>query len=293
MLDKGSNLRDFIHECCWNPNGDRIQGLKLRCFGKFNFTYHGKLQHRSGSSTAAIYIAAMAAIDKGEKESLFYCGSFTAAAIYKGARVDEGGGCQTRRPRLLRHPLLLRLLRRRSRLETLFLPPLPQRLVYFSASEVGVECRSLSPFIRSHLNVLKKLCSFADVHDGFPRLQIQISDYSDNSTNQITLHDNETNERQLGIAKSGSYLSVSEPSLPLATRRFLTVPSSAEHWNKQRRCSYIFDDISSSGRSSSSGCLDLEDESSFFNEQIVIGDIPRFRGDRIHRVSFEIYFFER
>ena len=109
MLDKGSNLRDFIHECCWNPNGDRIQGLKLRCFGKFNFTYHGKLQHRSGSSTAAIYIAAMAAIDKGEKESLFYCGSFTAAAIYKGARVDEGGGCQTRRPRLLRHPLLLRL----------------------------------------------------------------------------------------------------------------------------------------------------------------------------------------
>ena len=134
----------------------------------------------------------------------------------------------------------------------------------------------------------KKLFSFAGVDGDFPRLEIQISDFSDNSTNQIT--PNETNERQLGIAKSGSYLSVSEPSLPLATRRFLTVPSSAEHWNKQRRCSYIFDDISSSGRSSSSGCLELEDESSFFNEHIIIGDIPRFRGERIHRVSFEIYF---
>ncbi len=57
------------------------------------------------------------------------------------------------------------------------------------------------------------------------------------------------------------------------------------HWgNKPRRCSYIFDDISSSGRSSSSGCL--EDESSFFTEQITLNEIPPFRGreDQLNRV---------
>ena len=43
---------------------DLIKGLKLRRFGKLNFTCHGKLWGPSGSSTAAIYIAAMAAVDK-------------------------------------------------------------------------------------------------------------------------------------------------------------------------------------------------------------------------------------
>ena len=68
--------------------GDRKKGLKLRHFGKLNFTYHGKVWRCSSSSTAAIYIAAMAAVeepqaavDKGEKESLVYCGLSTAAVI--------------------------------------------------------------------------------------------------------------------------------------------------------------------------------------------------------------------
>ena len=51
----------------WTTFRDRIKKLKLRRFGKLNFTYHGKLRHRSSSSTAAIYIDAMAAVDEGEK----------------------------------------------------------------------------------------------------------------------------------------------------------------------------------------------------------------------------------
>ena len=66
--------------------GDRIKGLKLRHFGKLNFTYHGKLQCHSRR----------AAVDKGKK-SLVYCGSCTAAiaALYDlGAYL---GGCRSRR----------------------------------------------------------------------------------------------------------------------------------------------------------------------------------------------------
>ena len=63
--------------------GDRIKGLKLWRFGKLNFTYHGKLQCRSGLSTTAT------AEDEGEKESLVFCSSSTAAAIYIAVAVDE------------------------------------------------------------------------------------------------------------------------------------------------------------------------------------------------------------
>ena len=36
-------------------SGDRIQGFKLRHFGKLKFIYHGELRRHSGSSTAAPY----------------------------------------------------------------------------------------------------------------------------------------------------------------------------------------------------------------------------------------------
>ena len=52
---------------------DHIKGLKLRHFGKLNFTYHGKLRHRSRRG---------AAVHEGEEESLVYCGLCIAAATY-------------------------------------------------------------------------------------------------------------------------------------------------------------------------------------------------------------------
>ena len=82
-------------------------------------------------------------------------------------------------------------------------------------------------------------------------LQIEVSDYSDDCPNIVDTHDQDADDvigerrKKLEI-KSNNFLSMSEPSLPT---NFLTVPADVHWGNKQRRCSYIFDDISSSGRS--------------------------------------------
>ena len=96
MYERGCRINNFLRDrmkhflgqsyenllCIKTNLWDRIKGLKLRHFGKVNFTYHGKLRHRSRSSTAAIYIAAMAAV-----YGLVYCGDDTF--IYIAAAVDE------------------------------------------------------------------------------------------------------------------------------------------------------------------------------------------------------------
>ena len=46
----------------WNKNGDRIKGLKLRRFGKLNFTYRGKLRCHSRRAAVTSSTAAIAAI---------------------------------------------------------------------------------------------------------------------------------------------------------------------------------------------------------------------------------------
>jgi hypothetical protein len=84
-------------------------------------------------------------------------------------------------------------------------------------------------------------------------LQIEVSDYSDDCPNNATLNvdvDVIGERRKKLEIKCNNFLSMSEPSLTTPrSANFLTVPADVHWGNKQRRCSYIFDDISSSGRS--------------------------------------------
>ena len=58
-------FHSFFHLPITRPDKwDRIEGLQLWRFGKLNSTYHGKLWQRSITSTAALCIAALAAVDK-------------------------------------------------------------------------------------------------------------------------------------------------------------------------------------------------------------------------------------
>ena len=85
-------------KCCLdinqNKKWDRIKGLKLWHFGKLNSTCHGKLRRRRVSSTAAIYIAAMAVVHEAPQYKryfflprvlwrLVYCGSHLSAAVHE------------------------------------------------------------------------------------------------------------------------------------------------------------------------------------------------------------------
>ena len=84
-------------------------------------------------------------------------------------------------------------------------------------------------------------------------LQIEVSDYSDDCPNNAALNvdvDVIGERRKKLEIKCNNFLSMSEPSLTTPrSANFLTVPADVHWGNKQRRCSYIFDDISSSGRS--------------------------------------------
>jgi hypothetical protein len=84
-------------------------------------------------------------------------------------------------------------------------------------------------------------------------LQIEVSDYSDDCPNNAALNvdvDVIGERRKKLEIKCNNFLSMSEPSLTTPrSANILTVPADVHWGNKQRRCSYIFDDISSSGRS--------------------------------------------
>ena len=105
------NIKPLTSSNFWQSKSKtrgHMKGLKLRCFGKLNSTYDGKLWRRSmyfggcrsrwaaavdtlvycGDIYSCYGCSRRAAVDEGEKKYLVYCGSSTAAivAIY---RIDS------------------------------------------------------------------------------------------------------------------------------------------------------------------------------------------------------------